>query len=81
MRVKNILCLKKVRDIQYTNQAVTKIWGVIIEYVETNKTIRGVEFAKKWKVLKLDRGKLDRDFYSRIDPLCAEKITSAKKSF
>ena len=31
--------LKRVRDMQYTYQAVIKIWGIINEYVETTKII------------------------------------------
>ena len=64
---------------QYTNQAVMKIWGIITECVETNKIIHGVEFAKKWKVLEMYLGELVCYFFSRIDSLCAKKRTKCQK--
>ena len=55
------------------------IWTILNEYVEKNKIINGVEFSKKWKVLRMNHGELVRDFFSRIDALCAEKVTKCQK--
>ena len=56
-----------------------KIWNIINEYVEANKVINGVEFSKKWKLLKTYIGEPVRFFFSRINALCAEKLTKCEK--
>ena len=64
---------------KYTSQAVMKIWTMLIEYVENNKIIDGVEFSKKWKVLKMNHGELVPCFFSKNDALCADKMTKFQK--
>ena len=76
---KNPLFVKRVQDMKYSHQAVINIWSILTEYIETNKVIHGVEFSKKWKVLKLNPREPVRDFFSRIDVLCAEKLTKCQK--
>ena len=46
---KNPLFVKTVRNMKYTNQAVTKFWAILNEYIETNKIINEVEFSKSGK--------------------------------
>ena len=76
---KNPLFAPRVRDMKWSYQAVMKIWSILTEYIETNRVIHGVEFSKKWKVLKMNHGEPVRDFFSRIDALCAEKVTKCQK--
>ena len=64
---------------KYLHQAVMKICSILTEYIETNKVTLGVEFAKKWKVLKINHGEPVRDLFSRIVSLCAEKLTECHK--
>ena len=64
---------------EYDIGAVMKIWNIIDKHVETNKITNGVKFSKKWKLLKTYHGEPVRDFFSRIDALCAEKLTKCKK--
>ena len=75
----NPLFAGRVRDMEYSITSVMQIWTILNEYVERNKIINGVEFSKKWKLLKMNHGELVRDFFSRIDTLCAEKVTKCQK--
>ena len=64
---------------KWSFRAVMKIRGILTEYIETNKAIYGVKFSKKWKLLMMNHGEPVRNFFSRIDKLCAEKSTKCLK--
>ena len=76
---KKPLFAKRVRDMKWSITAVMQIWQILTEYIEVNKVIHGVEFSKKWKLLTMNHGEPVRNFFSRIDALCAEKVTKLQR--
>ena len=59
MNAKETLLDEMVCDMEYEIGAVMKISEIIAEYVEINKIANEIEFAKKWKVLRIYHREID----------------------
>ena len=74
-------CLKnydftlRVQDMNYNEGAVMTIWNIITEYIHDDEVLYLKEVSDKWIALHLRPNETLRNFFSRVDSLCAEYLT------
>ena len=65
----------RVQDMNYEEGAVMIMWNIITEYIHDDEVLYLKEVSDKWMNLSLRQNESLRNFFSRVDSVCAEYLS------